>query len=82
MELINCFHGDPVVLFSTAEMKAELQRWNVAVPVRTPDEPEQLYAHRLRVVSDIISGNAVTQQSIFLNQISEFVASWPPRPLI
>uniref|UniRef100_A0A3Q3XF07 Uncharacterized protein n=1 Tax=Mola mola TaxID=94237 RepID=A0A3Q3XF07_MOLML len=49
VELINCFHGDPVVLFSTAEMKAELQRWNIAVPIRTPDEPEPLYAHRLRL---------------------------------
>ena len=53
VELINRCHGDPAVLFSPAEMRAELQRWNVAVPTRKPDEPEVLYAHRLRMVSDI-----------------------------
>ncbi|XP_030258945.1 E3 ubiquitin-protein ligase RNF31 isoform X3 [Sparus aurata] len=49
VELINRCHGDPAVLFSPAEMRAELQRWNVAVPTRKPDEPEVLYAHRLRM---------------------------------
>ncbi|XP_073347595.1 E3 ubiquitin-protein ligase RNF31 isoform X2 [Pagrus major] len=47
VELINRRHGDPAVLFSPAEMTVELQRWNVAVPTRKPDEPEVLYAHRL-----------------------------------
>lgn len=55
VELINRFQCDPAVLFSPAEMTAELQRWNVAVPTKKPDEPEPLYAHRLRLVSDIIS---------------------------
>ena len=64
MELINHYHGDPAVLFSPAEMRAELQRWNVAVPTRKPDESEMLYAHRLHMVSDItviISSSTVTQ---------------------
>ncbi|KAM3605454.1 uncharacterized protein V6R79_025843 [Siganus canaliculatus] len=50
VELINRCYGDPAVLFSPAEMKAELQRWHVAVPARKPDEPEQLYAQRLRMI--------------------------------
>lgn len=49
MELINRCRADPAVLFSPAEMTAELQRWQVAVPTRKPDEPEGLYAHRLRL---------------------------------
>nr|XP_046264163.1 E3 ubiquitin-protein ligase RNF31 isoform X2 [Scatophagus argus] len=49
VELINRCCGDPAVLFSPAEMKTELQRWNIAVPTRKPDEPEVLYAHRLRM---------------------------------
>lgn len=52
VELINRCGCDPAVLFSAAEMKAELQRWNIGVPTRQPDEPEALYAHRLRIVSD------------------------------
>lgn len=54
MELVHHCGADPAVLFSPAEMVAELQRWCVAVPVRKPDEPEALYAQRLRMVSDII----------------------------
>ncbi|KAM4728712.1 E3 ubiquitin-protein ligase RNF31 isoform 2-T2 [Anableps anableps] len=50
VELINRCCADPVVLFSPAEMIAELQRWSVAVPTRKPEEPEPLYAHRLRLV--------------------------------
>lgn len=52
VELINRSGCDPVVLFSPAEMRAELQRWNLAVPPRRPEEPEPLYLHRLRLVSD------------------------------
>ncbi|XP_040911156.1 E3 ubiquitin-protein ligase RNF31 isoform X3 [Toxotes jaculatrix] len=48
VELINRCHADPAVLFSAAEMMAELQRWNVAMPTRKPDESEPLYTHRLR----------------------------------
>lgn len=51
MELINRCRADPAVLFSPAEMIAELKRWHVAVPTRKPDESEPLYAHRLRLVS-------------------------------
>ncbi|XP_074545545.1 E3 ubiquitin-protein ligase RNF31 isoform X2 [Halichoeres trimaculatus] len=47
VELINRCRCDPAVLFSPAEMKAELQRWHVAMPTKKPDEPEQVYAHRL-----------------------------------
>ncbi|TDH06401.1 hypothetical protein EPR50_G00133120 [Perca flavescens] len=49
VELINRCHADPAVLFSVAEMKAELQRWNIVMPTRKPEEPEPLYAHRLRM---------------------------------
>lgn len=49
VELINRCRADPVVLFSPGEMVAELQRWHVAVPTRKPEEPEPLYAHRLRL---------------------------------
>ncbi|XP_068998295.1 E3 ubiquitin-protein ligase RNF31 isoform X1 [Embiotoca jacksoni] len=49
VELINRCRADPVVLFNVPEMMAELQRWHVAVPTRKPDEPELLYAHRLRM---------------------------------
>lgn len=52
VELLNRCHADPAVLFSPAEMIAELQRWHVAVPTRKPDEPEPLYTHRLRLVSN------------------------------
>ncbi|MED6295607.1 hypothetical protein CHARACLAT_033548, partial [Characodon lateralis] len=54
VELINRCCADPAVLFTPAEMIAELQRWSVAVPIRRPEEPDLLYAHRLRLVSDII----------------------------
>ncbi|XP_038134005.1 E3 ubiquitin-protein ligase RNF31-like isoform X4 [Cyprinodon tularosa] len=54
VELINHWRVDPAVLFSPAEMIAELQRWNIAVPTRKLEEPEPVYAHRLRLVSDII----------------------------
>uniref|UniRef100_A0A8D0AQR1 Si:dkey-181m9.8 n=1 Tax=Sander lucioperca TaxID=283035 RepID=A0A8D0AQR1_SANLU len=53
VELINRCRADPAVLFSVAEMKAELQRWNTAMPTRKPEEPEPLYAHRLRMVHSI-----------------------------
>uniref|UniRef100_UPI0037E7B8FB E3 ubiquitin-protein ligase RNF31 isoform X2 n=1 Tax=Semicossyphus pulcher TaxID=241346 RepID=UPI0037E7B8FB len=49
VELVNRCHGDPVVLFSPAEMKAELRRWHIAVPNKKPDEPEQLFTQRLRL---------------------------------
>ncbi|XP_071348871.1 E3 ubiquitin-protein ligase RNF31 isoform X3 [Trachinotus anak] len=49
VELINRCRADPAVLFSLAEMMAELQRWHVAVPTRKPDESEPLYTHRLRL---------------------------------
>ncbi|XP_019964990.1 E3 ubiquitin-protein ligase RNF31 isoform X6 [Paralichthys olivaceus] len=49
VELINCCGADPAVLFNVAEMTAELQRCQVAVPIRKPDELEPLYAHRLRL---------------------------------
>ncbi|XP_076601843.1 E3 ubiquitin-protein ligase RNF31 isoform X2 [Chaetodon auriga] len=49
VELINRCCADPAVLFSPAEMKAELQRWHIAVPSRKPDEPESQYAQRLRL---------------------------------
>ncbi|TKS79213.1 E3 ubiquitin-protein ligase RNF31 [Collichthys lucidus] len=49
VELINRCRADPAVLFSPAEMMAELQRWHVAVPTRKPEEPEPLYVHRLRM---------------------------------
>lgn len=52
MELINRLGCDPVVVLSPAEMRAELQRWNQAVPARRPEEAEPLYLHRLRLVSD------------------------------
>uniref|UniRef100_A0A3Q3R856 Uncharacterized protein n=1 Tax=Monopterus albus TaxID=43700 RepID=A0A3Q3R856_MONAL len=55
VDLINRCQADPAILFSLAEMTAELQRWNIAVPTRKPDEPEPLYARRLRMVSDIIN---------------------------
>lgn len=64
VQLINRCHGDPAVLFSLAEMRAELQRWNAALPTRKQDEPERLYAHRLRLVSDIISITMMTQRSL------------------
>ncbi|XP_072219236.1 E3 ubiquitin-protein ligase RNF31 isoform X2 [Leuresthes tenuis] len=48
--LINRCGADPAVLFSPAEMMVELQRWCVTVPTRKPDEPEPLYAHRLRLM--------------------------------
>lgn len=51
VELVNHSGCDPVVLFSPAEMRAELQRWNVLVPTQSPDEPEPLYVRRLRLVS-------------------------------
>lgn len=54
VELINRSGADPAVLFSPSEMVSELQRWQVPVPPRTCEEPELLYAHRLRLVSDII----------------------------
>lgn len=50
VELINRCRADPAVLFSPAEMITELQRWDVAVPTRKPEEPEPLYAHRLYLV--------------------------------
>nr|XP_020465906.1 E3 ubiquitin-protein ligase RNF31-like isoform X2 [Monopterus albus] len=49
VDLINRCQADPAILFSLAEMTAELQRWNIAVPTRKPDEPEPLYARRLRM---------------------------------
>ncbi|XP_041805183.1 E3 ubiquitin-protein ligase RNF31 isoform X2 [Chelmon rostratus] len=49
VELINRCRADPAVLFNSAEMKAELQRWHVVVPTRKPDEPESQYAQRLHL---------------------------------
>ncbi|XP_068605071.1 E3 ubiquitin-protein ligase RNF31 [Brachionichthys hirsutus] len=48
VELVHRCHGDPAVVFSLAEMRAELRRWNLAVPERAPDESELVYEHRLR----------------------------------
>uniref|UniRef100_A0A3Q0R4P5 Si:dkey-181m9.8 n=1 Tax=Amphilophus citrinellus TaxID=61819 RepID=A0A3Q0R4P5_AMPCI len=55
VELINRCRADPAVLFSLAEIKAELQRWHITMPTRNPNEPEPLFTHRLRLVSDIIT---------------------------
>ncbi|XP_026218193.1 E3 ubiquitin-protein ligase RNF31-like isoform X3 [Anabas testudineus] len=55
VELINCCRADPAVVFSTAEMIAELQRWHVTVPTKKPDEPEPLYTHRLRLAFYILT---------------------------
>ncbi|XP_074505872.1 E3 ubiquitin-protein ligase RNF31 [Sebastes fasciatus] len=49
VELINRCRADPAVMFSLAEMMMELQRWHIATPTRKPEEPEPLYAHRLRL---------------------------------
>lgn len=54
VELINRCCADPGVLFSQAEIIAELQRWHVAMPTKEPEEPESLYTHRLRLVSVIV----------------------------
>uniref|UniRef100_A0AAQ4P7I1 Uncharacterized protein n=1 Tax=Gasterosteus aculeatus aculeatus TaxID=481459 RepID=A0AAQ4P7I1_GASAC len=54
VELINRCRADPGVLFSQAEIIAELQRWHVAMPTKEPEEPESLYTHRLRLVSVIV----------------------------
>lgn len=51
VELINRLGCDPAVMLSPAEMRAELQRWNQAVPSRGPQEAEPQYAQRLRLVS-------------------------------
>ncbi|XP_029380235.1 E3 ubiquitin-protein ligase RNF31 isoform X2 [Echeneis naucrates] len=48
VELINRCSADPAVLFSPAEMMVELQRWHITVPTRTPDEPDPMFAQRLR----------------------------------
>ncbi|XP_013855228.1 E3 ubiquitin-protein ligase RNF31 isoform X3 [Austrofundulus limnaeus] len=50
VELIKQCGADPAVLFSPSEMVSELQRWQVPVPTQTSEEPELLYAHRLRLV--------------------------------
>ncbi|XP_076023798.1 E3 ubiquitin-protein ligase RNF31 isoform X2 [Genypterus blacodes] len=49
VELINRCCADPAVLFSPAEIMAELRRWRVTVPTRKPEEPEPLYARRLQL---------------------------------
>lgn len=51
MELINHYGCDPAVLFTGAEIRAELQRWGVAVPTRLQNEAEALYGRRLQMVS-------------------------------
>lgn len=51
VELINHYGCDPAVLFTGAEIRAELQRWGVAVPTRQQDEAEALYGRRLQMVS-------------------------------
>ncbi|XP_023191820.1 E3 ubiquitin-protein ligase RNF31-like isoform X2 [Xiphophorus maculatus] len=50
VEQINRCGADPAVLFSPAEVIAELRRWSIVVPTRKPEEPEPLYAHRLHLV--------------------------------
>ncbi|CAJ1073220.1 E3 ubiquitin-protein ligase RNF31-like isoform X1 [Xyrichtys novacula] len=61
VELINRCRGDPAVLFSVAEMKAELQRWLVEVPTRKPDEPELAYTQRL-LLSVMMSSEKLTRE--------------------
>lgn len=51
MELINRLGCDPVVVFSPAEVRAELQRWNQEAPPRGEEEAEPEYLQRLRLVS-------------------------------
>ncbi|KAK2822943.1 hypothetical protein Q5P01_023008 [Channa striata] len=87
VELINRCHADPVVLFSTAEMTAELRRWHIAVPTRKPDEPEPRYAHRLRLVLANSAPLRKQQQSPLksINNLCPFtsvVASGAPPPYL
>ncbi|XP_047445804.1 E3 ubiquitin-protein ligase RNF31 isoform X2 [Mugil cephalus] len=49
VELINRCRADPAVLFCLDEIKAELQRWSVAMPTRKPEEGEAVYLRRLRL---------------------------------
>lgn len=51
VELINRLGCDPVVVFSPAEVRAELQRWNQEAPPRGGEEAEPEYLQRLRLVS-------------------------------
>lgn len=51
MELINRLGCDPMVVFSPAEVRAELQRWNQEAPPRGQEEAEPEYLQRLRLVS-------------------------------
>uniref|UniRef100_A0A3B5MQT8 Uncharacterized protein n=1 Tax=Xiphophorus couchianus TaxID=32473 RepID=A0A3B5MQT8_9TELE len=67
VEQINRCGADPAVLFSPAEVIAELRRWSVVVPTRKPEEPEPLYAHRLRLVSDSITTGICRILQLYLN---------------
>lgn len=49
VELINHYGCDPAMLFTSAEIRAELQRWGVAVPTRQPEEAVALYGRRLQM---------------------------------
>ncbi|XP_028297196.1 E3 ubiquitin-protein ligase RNF31 isoform X2 [Gouania willdenowi] len=50
VELLKRCCADPAVLFTEAELVAELRRWHVSVPIREPDEPEPVYTGRLHTV--------------------------------
>uniref|UniRef100_A0A3B4Y4F8 Si:dkey-181m9.8 n=1 Tax=Seriola lalandi dorsalis TaxID=1841481 RepID=A0A3B4Y4F8_SERLL len=65
VELINRCRADPAVLFSLTEIMAELQRWHVAMPTRKPDEPEPLYAQRLRTKETVVHFNDLSVNKYF-----------------
>ncbi|XP_066508462.1 uncharacterized protein [Hoplias malabaricus] len=50
VELINQNGLDPVVLLDEPELRAELDRWKIPIPVKQPLESERLYNERLRQI--------------------------------
>ncbi|XP_039649911.1 E3 ubiquitin-protein ligase RNF31-like [Perca fluviatilis] len=73
VELINRCRADPAVLFTVAEMKAELQRWNIAMPTRKPEEPELLPPTMLVVV---LSRQQVTESPVYNSVVPESTFIW------
>lgn len=72
MELINHYGCDPAVLFTGAEIRAELQRWGVAIPTRQQNEAEALYGRRLQMVSgDTIIVIFIIMSKSYSRQVSD-----------
>lgn len=80
VELINQKRLDPVVLMDGMELQAELDRWKVPIPEKSPLESDKLYRQHLRQI--LIEKVALTAGTTVGKKTSMPSTTSPPSPAL